>query len=179
MALPPRVEEGTVQTSRRRPAGARLAKLLGDDVHAARVLSFASGVVGVLHAAALGVHAIGRGLADAMGLDPKHAIKQIDRLLSNSGITVWQWFEQWVLFVVAARTEIVVALDWTEFDKDDHSTLAAYLVTSHGRATPLVWKTVLKSKLKNQRNEHEYQVIRRLHAILPAADHWCHLGEDI
>lgn len=176
MELPARVEEGTVQTSQRRPAAARVApdrvhefvgELLGDDVHAARVLSFASGVIGVLHAAALGVHAIGRGLADAMGLDPKHSIKQVDRLLSNSGITVWQWFERWVLFVVAARTEIVVALDWTEFDKDDQSTIAMYLITSHGRATPLVWKTVQKSKLKNQRNECEYQVIRRLHAILP------------
>jgi hypothetical protein len=78
-----------------------------------------------------------------------------------------QWFEQWVTFVVAARMEIVVALDWTEFDKDDQSTIAAYLVTSHGRATPLVWKTVRKSELKNQRNEHEYQIIRRLQEILP------------
>ena len=100
-----------------------VAELLGDDVHATRVLSFANGVVGVVHAAALGVHVIGRGLADAMGLAPKHAIKQVDRLLSNGGITVWQWFHQWVLFVVAARKEIVVALDWTEFDKDDHSVI--------------------------------------------------------
>jgi Transposase DDE domain len=176
MALPARIEEGTIQTSTRRPAAAQVApervhefvsELLGDDVHAARVASFATGVVGVLHAAALGVHAIGRGLADAMGLDPKHAIKQMDRLLSNSGIVVWQWFEQWVSFLVAARTEIIVALDWTEFDGDDQSTLAAYLITSHGRATPLVWKTVHKSKLKNQRNEHEYQVLRRLKATVP------------
>jgi len=43
-----------------------------------------------------------------------------------------------------------------------------YLITSHGRATPLVWKTVRKSALKNKRNEHEYEVIRRLHEILPA-----------
>src|SRR6185436_7834727 len=82
------------------------------DVHATRVLSFARGVVGVLHAAALGVHAIWRGLADAMGLDPKHAVKQVDRLLSNAGITVWQWFEKWVTFIVAARKQLVVALDW-------------------------------------------------------------------
>jgi len=177
MTLPPRVEDGTPQTSRRRPAAALVApervhefvsELLGGDVHAMRVLSVATGVVGVLHAAALGVHAIGRGLADAMGLDPKHAIKQIDRLLSNNGVVVWNWFERWVMFLVAARKELVVALDWTEFDKDDQATLAMYLITSHGRATPLVWKTVRKSALKNKRNEHEYEVIRRLHEILPA-----------
>jgi hypothetical protein len=142
-------------------------ELLGDDVHATRVLSFANGVVGVMHAAALGIHVIGRGLADAMGLAPKHAIKQIDRLLSNSGVTVWAWFAQWVTFVVAARPQIVVALDWTEFDKDDHAVIALYLITSHGRATPLIWKTVRKSELKTHRNDHEYSVIERLSEILP------------
>jgi hypothetical protein len=30
-----------------------------------------------------------------------------------------------------------------------------YLVTSHGRATPLLWKTVRKSELKNRRSEYE------------------------
>jgi Transposase DDE domain len=163
-------------TSKRRASAPRLSParvhefvtdLLGEDVHATRVLSFGRGVVGVLHAAALGVHAIGRGLADAMGLDPKHAIKQVDRLLSNGGITVWGWFSQWVMFVIAARKELVVALDWTEFDKDDQATIALYLVTSHGRATPLIWKTVRKSELKNRRNDYEAEVIDRLHEILP------------
>jgi hypothetical protein len=173
---PPSRPDATPLTNPRRAATPRLSPdrvhefvqdLLGDDVHATRVLSFARGVVGVLHAAALGIHAIGRGLADAMGLDPKHAIKQVDRLLSNAGITVWQWFAQWVTFVVAARKELVVALDWTEFDKDDQATIALYLVTSHGRATPLLWKTVRKSELKNCRNNHEAEIIERLHEILP------------
>src|SRR6202044_715024 len=93
-------------------------EVVGDDVHATRVLSFARSVLGVLHAASLGVHVIGRGLADALGLDPKHAIKQVDRLLSNTGVNVWQWFASWVTFVVTARSEVVVALDWTEFDGD-------------------------------------------------------------
>lgn len=166
----------TEKKARRRKAAPRLSpervhdfvsELLGEDVHATRVLSFANGVVGVIHAAALGIHVIGRGLADAMGLEPKHAIKQIDRLLSNTGIAVWQWFQPWVTFVIAARPAIVVALDWTEFDKDDHSVIALYLVTSHGRATPLIWKTVRKSELKANRNEHEYSVIERLDEILP------------
>ncbi len=147
-------------------AHAFVSELLGEDVHATRVMSLANGVVGVLHSAALGIHAIGRGLADALDLDPKHAIKQVDRLLSNTGIKIWDWFAQWVTFVVASRTEILVALDWTEFDKDGHSTIALYLVSSHGRATPLVWKTVDKSKLKDRRGEWELLVLNRLHEIL-------------
>lgn len=143
-------------------------ELLGEDVHATRVLSLANGVVGVMHAAALGVHAIGRGLADALDLEPKHAIKQVDRLLSNRGIKIWEWFAQWVAFVVAERKELLVALDWTEFDKDDQATIALYLITSHGRATPLVWKTIDKAKLKDRRAQYELDVVSRLHEVLPA-----------
>lgn len=141
--------------------------LIGDDVHATRVLSLTNGVLGVLHAVTLGIHAIGRGLASAAGLDQKHAIKQVDRLLSNVGFTVWEWFAHWVVYVVAERSEVVVALDWTEFDGDSHSTIALYLVTSHGRATPLLWKTVERAKLKRRRGKYELEVIQRLHELLP------------
>lgn len=142
-------------------------ELLGEDVHAMRVLSLANGVVGVMHAAALGIHAIGRALADALDLDPKHAIKQVDRLLSNRGIVIWQWFAHWVGFVVGERKELLVALDWTEFDADGQATIALYLITTHGRATPLIWKTVEKSTLKDRRGAYELDVVRRLHEILP------------
>lgn len=141
-------------------------EIVGEDTHAARVVSLTGGVLGVLHAAALGVHAIGRGLADAMGLDPKHAIKQVDRMLSNSGMQIWDWFSSWVLFVLGARKEIVVALDWTEFDKDKQATIAMYLLTSHGRATPLIWKSVDRTTLATRRCQYEYEVIERLHEIL-------------
>lgn len=143
-------------------------ELLGDDVHATRVLSLANGVVGVMHAAALGIHAIGRGLADALDLEPKHAVKQVDRLLSNRGIVIWTWFAQWVAFVVGDRKEMLLALDWTEFDKDGQATIALYLVSSHGRATPLVWKTIDKAKLKGRRGEYELEVVGRLHEVVPA-----------
>ncbi|GAC1399538.1 MAG: hypothetical protein NVSMB68_14840 [Thermoanaerobaculia bacterium] len=121
-----------------------------------------------MHAASPGIHAIGRGLADAQDLDPKHVIKQVDRLLSNRGIVIWAWFAQWVTFVVADRKELLVAFDWTEFDEDGQATIALYAVTSHGRATPLVWKTIDKSKLKERRGEYELEVVSRLHEILPA-----------
>ena len=141
-------------------------KIFGDDLHALRVLSLANGVVGVLHAAVLSIHAIGRAYASVTGGNKKHGVKQTDRLLSNDGIHIWSLFEQWVGFVVGERKELVVALDWTDFDADGHSTLAAYLMTSHGRATPLLWRSFEKATIRTRRNEYEYSVIERLHECL-------------
>lgn len=141
-------------------------QLVGDDFHAKRVLSLANGVVGTIHAAALAVHFIGEGLALAEGLDPKHAIKQVDRLLSNPAISVETFFARWVPFVVAERKALRVALDWTEFDRDGQITIALYLLTRHGRATPLLWKTVKKSDLKARQGEYEDAIVGRLHELL-------------
>jgi hypothetical protein len=137
-----------------------------EDMHAARVLSLANGVIGVLHAAVLAVHAIGQAYAKVANIQPKSGVKQVDRLLSNEGFVMARILRSWVAFVVGVRKEIVVALDWTDFEKDDHSTLAAYLVTRHGRTTPLVWQTVKKSALEGMRNAHEYALVERLHSYL-------------
>jgi len=145
-----------------------IASIFDEDLHAKRVLSLANAATGALHAGALGVHAIGQALAQARGLNPKHAVKQVDRLLSNGGVDVWALFSSWVRFVVADRKDLLVAIDWTDFDKDDHSTIAIHLVTSHGRATPLVWRTVQKSELEGWRNEHEDAVLMRLGEGLPS-----------
>ena len=97
----------------------------------------------------------------------KSAIKQVDRLLSNAGVVPWDLFASWVREVVGERREIVVAMDWTDFDADNQSTLALHLVTRHGRATPLLWLTVDKDELKDQRNDFEDLCLSRLKALLP------------
>lgn len=145
-----------------------IEKIFEDDLHARRVLSLANGVVGTIDAAVLSIHAIGRGYAHATNHSEKHGVKQTDRMLSNAGINVWSLFRPWAAFVVRDRKEIVVALDWTEFDADDHATLAGYLITSHGRATPVIWMTVRKSTLEGKRNDYEYRLIERLHECLAA-----------
>jgi hypothetical protein len=144
-----------------------LTEVFETDLHARRILSLSNAASGALNAGALGVHAIGLGLAEADGLNSKHAIKQVDRLLSNSGIDVWRLFESWVPFVLAKREEAVVVLDWTDFDDDGQSTIALHLLTEHGRATPLVWKTVNKSDLKDHRNSFEDEVIARCLEVAP------------
>ena len=146
---------------------AELGELFERDLHAKRVLSLTNAAIGVLRAGALGVHAIGVGLAREMDLNPKHAIKQVDRLLSNPGIQVWELFEQWVPFVLAQREEALVAIDWTDFDADGQTTAMLHLISSHGRSTPLVWKTVRKSELKERRAEYENEVIARFLEIAP------------
>ena len=144
-----------------------LESLFGEDVHAKRVLSLANATLGVLCSASLAVHAIGQGLAHARGLITKHAVKQVDRLLSNPGIDVWAYFANWVPYVIGPRQEIYVAMDWTEFDRDDHSTIALSLITRHGRATPLLWKSVRKSNLKGNRNRYEDELLQRFKEVLP------------
>jgi hypothetical protein len=54
---------------------------------------------------------IGQALAQARGLVTKHAIKQVDRLLSNQNIDVWDSFARWVPHL-SARVRKSLSL-WT------------------------------------------------------------------
>ena len=146
--------------------GVFLNALFGEEMHAARVASLTNGVVGVLTAAVVSIHAIGQAYAAVAGIKAKSGVKQIDRLLSNGGIDVSAIQKEWVKFVIGVRKQVVIAMDWTEFDDDDHSTLCAYLVTNHGRATPLVWQTVQKSELRGKRTGIEHAFIERMHGWL-------------
>ena len=77
-----------------------ITTLYDDDLHAKRVLSLANATLGVLVSASLAIHAVGRGLAQAMGTLTKHGVKQVDRLLSNRGVDVWTFFEYWTPYIV-------------------------------------------------------------------------------
>jgi hypothetical protein len=140
----------------------------GHDLHAKRVDSLAGATLGIMASASLAVAVIGQALAQARGLVTKHAIKQVDRLLSNQNIDVWDSFAHWVPHLVGARKDIVVAMDWTDFDSDGQATLALNLVTRHGRATPLLWLTVWKDELTERRNDFEDACLVRLKALVPA-----------
>jgi len=141
--------------------------IFGASVHAKRKQSLANAALGVINSASLIVHRIGLGLAAANKLLGKHAVKQVDRLLSNDKLNVFDCFAQTVPYIIGSRKEIVVAMDWTDFDHDKQSTIQISLVTSHGRATPLIWKTVNKKGLKNKRNDYEDELLQRFKEVLP------------
>ena len=148
--------------------------LYDGDLHAKRVLSLANATLGVLVSASLAVHAIGQGLAQALGKLSKlsklskHGVKQVDRLLSNQGIDVWEFFGYWVPYLVGARLEVVVAMDWTSFARDQQDTVVLSMLTGHGRATPLMWRTVRSSTLKGQMKRYEKELLERLREVVPS-----------
>lgn len=146
----------------------RVATMLEDifideDLHAKRLESLTNYAIAAMEAPRAAIHAIGTAYAEVAEIKPRHGVKQIDRFLSNEGINVDQLTPAWAKFVIGSRPEIIIALDWTDFDADDHSTLCAYVVTTHGRATPLCWKTHTKSKLTDgERTKAEHAMIERL-----------------
>ena len=76
--------------------------MAGESLHVKRVQSVTNAVVGVVNAVSLSIHAIGAGLAQTTGLNTRHTIKQVDRLLSNAAFNVWALFAHWVPYVVVA-----------------------------------------------------------------------------
>ena len=138
----------------------------GGILHKKQVSSLADSTLGIMSSASLAVAVIGHALAEAKGLKDRHAIKQVGRLIGNKGIDVWELFEHWVLDTVGDLKSIVVAIDWTDFDADGQATIAAYLVSSSGHSTPLIWLSMWKDELKNQRNDLEDVILKRLAEIL-------------
>jgi hypothetical protein len=145
-----------------------VVNLLSPQMHKKRADSIASAVFGTMRSDRLGSSGIGTALAAATGGSAKHGIKQVDRLLGNERFEVESAFRAIVPWVVGSRSEIIVTMDWTEYARDGHSRIALNLVTTHGRATPLVWMTVEAKKLKDKRNDFEDEMLHLLHRVLPA-----------
>lgn len=145
-----------------------IEKIFADNLHKKRQLSLAYGAMGVLGSSSLFLHEIGRGMAKARNKNKKHATKQIDRLLSNKGISIWDLSAQWVPYLIGSLNKILVALDWTAFAGDKQYMLSLNLVTSKGVSAPLLWKTVDKALMKHNRACYEDQILSRLKEVLPA-----------
>lgn len=143
-------------------------KIIGENFHQKRVESIANAAIGVVKAVDLKVQSIGHGLASMMDKQSKHAIKQIDRYLSNEGIEMEEFFECWIKYQVGNLKEIVVAMDWTDFAADKQSSFTIHQISRHSRAMPLLWKSVEKETLTNKRNDYEDELLNQLKENLPS-----------
>jgi hypothetical protein len=139
-----------------------------EDLHAKRMQSLAGYSIASMTAPSAAIHAIGAAYAAVAEIQPKSGIKQVDRFLSNRKFDVAALTPSWARFVLGGRSEVLLAMDWTDFEADDHTTLAVYVVTTHGRATPLAWKTVKKSSLGDgERTRVEHAMVERIARAIP------------
>lgn len=136
-------------------------------LHARRVESLTHAVMGAVFAAQAGVASIGRAEAAVRCTNPKHAVKQVDRFLSNIGFDVEIAMQDIIHFVLGNRWKVIVSLDWTDYEGGKHHRIALNLITKHGRATPLLWKTVPANQIKNHRNDYEDELLRLFKRLLP------------
>jgi hypothetical protein len=90
-----------------------LSEVVDNDLHVKTILSLSNATLGVLHAASLCIHVIGRAYGWATDGDGKHGVKQVDRLLSNEKVSPWALAQRWIAMLVGPRQEILAALDWT------------------------------------------------------------------
>jgi len=139
----------------------------GSQLHAKQIESITHAIMGAMATPSAGVASVGRSAAAVRFKDAKHGIKQFDRLLSNRKIDDLDLVRQQVALVVGSRRQIVVTMDWTEYGLYGQNRLAINLVTRHGRATPLLWKTVPSAELKGQMSHQETGLLNVLKAILP------------
>lgn len=143
-------------------------EIFGDTLHKKRRQSLGYAALGVLASDSLFLHEMGAGLAEAIGNNKKHTTKQIDRLLSNKGISIWDLSEKWVPYVIGSEKELILSLDWTSFAGDKQYMLSLNIVTSKGSSMPLLWKTVDSKLLKSNRARYEDQMLSRLKEVLPS-----------
>lgn len=145
-----------------------LEDIFENNVHSKRIESLSNATLGVMSSASFAIRLIGHGLAEQMDLDPKHCIKQVDRLLSNPGINLQHLFCIWVPHILSTHhKDVKVILDWTDFSKDNQMTLMLSMATSQGRSIPLMWQTVSKDELLGKQNKIEQDMLVGLKSVLP------------
>jgi len=145
------------------------AMFAGSKLHAKQIESVTHAILGAMAAPNAGVAALGTSAATLRCKNAKHGIKQVDRLLSNRKIDDLDLVRQQVAFVVGARSCVVLTMDWTEYGLHGQNRLAINLVTRHGRATPLLWKTVPSKELKGQMAHQEVGLLGVLKSVLPVS----------
>lgn len=110
----------------------------------------------------VGVAILGRNLRTGTG--PKHAIKRVDRFLSNMKFETREAQETYLRAVVGPRQRILVAVDWTKIRQ--WPVLVAGLVY-HGRTIPLLWSVLDPRLLHKSQNAFEHGFFTWLADTLP------------
>ena len=141
----------------------RVLKSCRTTVHASRFLAVLVVAAGIVHARRLSLTAVGRALRGRAYR--KHAIKRVDRLLSNWRMRVEcrRYFADLVQYVIGPCPNPVVLLDWTKVTDNFEALVAA--VPIGGRAVTIYHEVHPQALLGNARVEAAF--LRALAKVVP------------
>jgi hypothetical protein len=133
-------------------------------VHSKRLAALLLCVRALVEGGRLTVTGLGRALSTRTS--QKHAIKRVDRLLSNGRLRkeIPRFCAQIARVAIGSGRRPVICLDWTSIGANRWALVAAAPVT--GRAIPLLFEVYSEARLGNRKVQHRF--INRLAAILPA-----------
>jgi predicted nucleotidyltransferase len=92
-----------------------ISKVFDNTQHSKKVKSIANAALGVIVSAPIFAHRISRGLAKTLNLSNKHAVKQVDRLLSNKKLKLEDTDKSMVSFIVGDRKEVKITMERVNF----------------------------------------------------------------
>jgi hypothetical protein len=130
--------------------------------HQKRVRTLSVLVSALVLVGKVGVAALGRAIRTRVS--PKHAIKRVDRFLSNTKIEVDEWCADLVRTVIGPRKRVKLAIDWTKIGP--WPVLVASVVVQR-RGIPVYWATCDLSALSRSLNAFEEGFLTRLRSMIP------------
>jgi hypothetical protein len=98
------------------------------------------------------------------------AARQLYRLLHESS-EVWERrfpFDQWIKYIVKDPTRpLYCALDWTDYDSSNQTTLVISIMLGAKRSIPLIWQTHTKGELTGGRVKAIESLLQALRSAIP------------
>ena len=116
-------------------------------------------VCSAVYADRISIARIGRKLALHTGIATKHAIKRVDRYLSNHRVEPSEAMAGTIRWLSLRSKRLLVSLDWVDIRSFHCLVLAAWC---KGRAIPLLWQVVRWEDLHRSTNNIEYGLLRLL-----------------
>lgn len=135
-------------------------------VHKKRLHTIFAVILGIIDSKSLSISNIGRSIAKLSETNDANGIKLADRFLGNEKVETDLLMKRWAGHVMSGYDDLLINIDWTEFDTDHHSTLSASLQTYNSRSIPLLWRTINKDNKKGNMNNVEDDILNDILEVI-------------
>lgn len=134
------------------------------DMHATRLSTLSALVFGFLSSARLGIAAVASGVPGDTAL--RHKRKRVDRFLANVGFDTVEAMKMLACEAWRHLGRLVVAVDWVEL-RSNFTAIVGAVATGKGRALPVSWSVVTRSKAHRSQNCLEEAFLTLISTLLP------------